>query len=131
IEGVVLRKETINGDELWKLVDREIFTVVNSFNHEVREKVVKKHQSINADNSKAGVMGNMLRDMASSIGYPEIGTTQAKKYLKTISFNPNDIFEYLSRDIDIQRIKNQWEKIITKHYKILGNLLTQYMEQYE
>ncbi len=46
IEGVVLRRQGTGkdgGDELFKVVDHDIFTAVNSFNHQVRGFLTKKH----------------------------------------------------------------------------------------
>jgi len=134
IEGVVLRSKHTgkNGnDELYKIVDTDIFTAVNQFNHQVRKFLTTKHKGENTPRESAGIMGNLLRDLASSIGYPRLGTIQAKRYLKKLGDSPSDILDHLSKNINVSEIKTIWLKELDKTYKLLENLLEQYKKQYK
>lgn len=130
IEGVVLRRTTQNGiDELLKVVDHDIFTSVNTFNHQVRNFLTAKHKGSDAPEEAAGILGNLLRKMANAINHPQLGTIQAKRYLKKHGNTPQEIISVISQGIDINTVKPEWTSAIDKTSKIVDDLLDQYNSQ--
>lgn len=130
IEGVVLRRTGIDGtDELFKVVDQDIFTSVNAFNHQVRNFLTGKHKGPDTPEKAAGILGNLLRKMANVINHPLLGTIQAKRYLKKLGNTSQEIVSIVAQDIDVSNIKEKWTVDITKTAKIVDNLLDQYNDQ--
>ena len=125
IEGVVLRRNTNEGVEQIKLVDKDIFTAVNSFNHQVRTFVLEKHRSTKTPRENAGIRGNLLRDMATIIGHPELGTHQAKRYMESFDENLHE------SDQNIEQFKIDCLKLLEKNQIILERTLNTYNQQYD
>lgn len=124
IEGVVLRRETNEGVEQIKLVDKEIFTAVNKFNHQVRNHILEKHRAARTPRENAGIRGNLLRDMATAIGHTELGTYQAKRYMETNSEALQESSE------NIANMKKECLHLIERCYLILEKALGAYSSQY-
>ncbi len=131
IEGVVLRRPGIDKDELFKVVDQDIFTAVNEFNHQVRSFLVTKHKGPESPDEAAGILGNLLRRMASAIGHPQLGTIQAKRYLKKLGENPQDIVAEIAKNIDLMAVKKKWIVELNKTNKVLEKVLDQYQSQFK
>lgn len=134
IEGVVLRRQGTGkdgGDELFKIVDHDIFTAVNSFNHQVRGFLTKKHKGPKTVRETAGILGNLLRDMATALNHPSLGTIQAKRYLKKFGESPQEIASAIAKDINVSESKIKWTALLDKASKLLKNLLEQYNDQVE
>ena len=130
IEGVVLRRTGIDGtDELLKVVDQDIFTAVNAFNHQVRSYLTTKHKGPDAPEEASGVLGNLLRKMANVINHPPLGTIQAKRYLKKLGNTSQEIAANVAQGIDVAATKATWSADIDKTSKIVDNLLDQYNSQ--
>ena len=129
IEGVVLRKSGIEGDELFKIVDKDIFTTVNKFNHQVRGFLTDKHKGTDSPREAAGVLGNMLRDMAIVINHPQLGTIQAKRYLSKLGDTAQEKVAAIAKDVDLESTKISWTSTLEKTEKLLKVLLEQYKVQ--
>jgi len=124
IEGVVLHRDTNEGVELIKLVDKEIFTVVNRFNHQVRSHILEKHRSTKTPRENAGIRGNLLRDMATVIGHPELGTYQAKRYMAVNGETLQESSE------NIASMRKECSHLIERCHLILEKALDVYSMQY-
>ena len=79
IEGVVFRHPATG--EQFKLVDKQVFTMIKNFIWDERESVTKLPAGINDTNT--GIMGDFMLALGSAINDPILGTTQAKKILRT------------------------------------------------
>ena len=134
IEGVVLRSKGTGKDgedEIYKVVDKDIFTTVNEFNHQVRNFLTAKHKGVNTARETAGILGNLLRDMAEIIGYPELGTNQSKNMLKRLGTSRQDIIRTITSNMDLEKTRVGWIKLIDKAEKLLKVVLEQYKDQYQ
>lgn len=131
IEGVVLKKQKPDGDELYKVVDRDIFTAVNQFNHQVRNMLTDKHKGTDTPKEAAGLLGNMLRDMAQVIHHPQLGTIQAKRYLAKLGNTTDEKLEAITDDIDFDAARNKWMQILNRAEKMLEFYLAEYKKQYK
>ena len=134
IEGVVLRSKGTGKDgedEIYKVVDKDIFTTVNEFNHQVRKFLTGKHKGVNTARETAGILGNLLRDMAEVIGYPELGTNQAKNLLKKFGTSRQEIVRTITSEMDLEKTRFEWIKLIDKVKKLLKVVLEQYKDQYQ
>lgn len=133
IEGVVLRRPGTgkNGsDEQIKIVDKEIFTSVNKFNYQMREVLTSKHKSIDASKEKAGILGNLLREMARCINHPHLGTIQSKRYIKTLGNSFEERIESITKGIQLEDTKKDWIKLLERTRKVTKSVLEQYKDQY-
>ncbi|KKN16692.1 hypothetical protein LCGC14_0973330 [marine sediment metagenome] len=134
VEGVVLKSKNTGEDgedEIYKVVDKDIFTTVNEFNHQVRKFLTAKHKGVNTARETAGILGNLLRDMAEIIGYPELGTNQAKNLLKKLGTSRQEIVRIIISEMDLEKTKVEWIKLIDKAEKLLKVVLEQYKDQYQ
>ena len=134
IEGVVLRRQGTGkdgGDELFKVVDHDIFTSVNAFNHQVRGYLTQKHKGPETARETAGILGNLLRDMAIALNHPSLGTIQVKGYLKKFGESPQEIVSAIAKDVNVEKSKIKWTALLDKASKLLVNLLEQYNDQVE
>jgi len=134
IEGVVLKSRATGKDgedEVYKVVDKDIFTTVNEFNYQVRKFLTVKHKGVNTARETAGILGNLLRDMAEVIGYPELGTNQAKNMLKKLGTSRQDIVRTITSEMDLEKTRFEWIKLIDKAEKLLKVVLEQYKDQFQ
>ncbi len=129
IEGVVLKKPGVESDELFKVVDKDIFTAVNAFNHQVRGFLTDKHKGTDSPREAAGILGNMLRDMAEVINHPQLGTIQAKRYLSKLGDTAQEKVAAIAADVDLESTKASWTSTLDKTEKLLKHLLGQYKDQ--
>ena len=129
IEGVVLKRPSEKGDELFKVVDKDIFTAVNKFNYQVRSFLTDKHKGTESPREAAGILGNMLRDMAKVINHPQLGTIQAKRYLEKLGRTPNEKISAIVGDVDLESTKISWIRLLERTEKLLQTLLEQYKDQ--
>lgn len=134
IEGVVLRRPGTGkdgGDELFKVVDQDVFTAVNVFNFQVRGFLTTKHKGPDSPDEAAGILGNLLRKMANVIGHPQLGTIQAKRYLKKLGAGAQEIVAEVAKGVDLASTKSKWTADIEKTNKVLEKILDQYQGQFK
>lgn len=134
IEGVVLRRSGAGkdgGDQLFKVVDQDIFTAVNQFNHQVRSFLTTKHKGPDAPEDAAGILGNLIRGMASELGHPQLGTIQASRYLKKLGTTAEEQMASITDEMNFDKVKAEWRRKITKAHKVVQSLLKQYNQQYK
>ncbi len=86
IEGVVL-KDPVSGDQI-KLVDKDMFTTINQFNHSVRGSlsgVIKTLKPTASLEARGGILGQLKIIIADLLGNVELARTQgAKKIFTTL-----------------------------------------------
>jgi hypothetical protein len=107
IEGVVLR-HTVTG-KMVKIVDKRIFGTARESAWEKRNKLTERAKSITGELS---FIGNLHVSMATVIGHPALGTTQAKNYLRKAGINNSEITFNLTKGLDLHEIKTNWLSLI-------------------
>lgn len=86
IEGVVLLHDTA-GSQV-KLVDKEVFTTIKDFVWKTRAELTEAPRSPDKAQS---LMGALSVTLAHGIGYPELGTTNAKRHLRKFGNTKEEI----------------------------------------
>ncbi|NJO63710.1 MAG: hypothetical protein HC836_37640 [Richelia sp. RM2_1_2] len=117
IEGVVMRHKDTG--KQFKLVDKSVFTALNTFYHEIISQITD-HRA--AD----GIKNTLMRGMASSIGHPNLGTTAAKKYIQSHGKTQQEVLTNLGHNIDVNQTKTTWLKLINDAKQRLEKLLKDY-----
>lgn len=125
IEGVVLRRD----DELYKVIDQDIFTSVNRFNHKIRDSLTRKMPGPNSPDDYAGLLGNLLRSLAKSIGHSALGTNQAKRYMKQYSDNRAEALKLISDTVDFPPAQRAFRKYVKQYHSQLKKRLTSYKQE--
>jgi hypothetical protein len=123
IEGVVFRHKDTN--QMFKVVDKDMFTAVKKFIWKVRDELSEKPKSVNTISS---FMGKVLVGLGTSLGIPELGTFQAKRALKKHGSTREEILSNLSKEIDFDNTKSYWEKFITDQQEKFNKELDKYIK---
>ncbi|HEY6435496.1 MAG TPA: hypothetical protein VIY47_02825, partial [Ignavibacteriaceae bacterium] len=107
IEGVVLKHE-VSGRML-KIVDKEIFGRIREDAWKDRNLLTEAARSIDGEHS---FLAEMYISLARSIGHPELGTMQAKNYLRKIGTITEDRISNLSTNINFEGVRSYWLRIL-------------------
>jgi len=100
IEGVVL-KHKVSGKML-KLVDKEVFGTIRENAWKERNLLTEAAKGVEGEHS---FLGELHVSLARSLGHPELGTIQAKSYLRKI--------EILTEEsIDFKEVRSYWLNIL-------------------
>ena len=121
IEGVVLRHSTTG--KMVKLVDKEVFGTIREAAWEKRNSLTEKAKGVNSCTS---FMGRVLLDMATALGHPELGTMQAKNYLRKAGTITEDRINALSIDADFDSVKSYWVSLLNIRESDLSRELDKY-----
>lgn len=102
IEGVVLR--TPGSEEQVKLVDKDLFTTINQFNHAVRASIngmIKTTDMSAPEESRGGLLGELKIMIADLLGNRELARTQgAKKIFTTLKGKtPEDTLRNVAKEL--------------------------------
>jgi len=124
IEGVVFRHKKTG--QQFKIVDKSIFSSVKDFLWQVRNDMSAKPQSLNKIES---FIGKFLAGLASSVGHPELGTTQAKRYVKKFGSDRDEIVTNLAKDVNFEQVKQYWVSFINQQEQKLTQELQQYQNK--
>jgi hypothetical protein len=124
IEGVVLR-HTQTG-KMVKIVDKNNFGVIREAAWKIRNSLTEHAKSIEGDHS---FLGNMYVRMATSIGHPELGTMQAKNYLRKLGSITEERLNNLSEGIDVDSIKEYWLSLFEQKEIELEEELVRYEKE--
>jgi len=122
IEGVVIKHPYRN--TIVKIVDRELFLGAKEFLWDIRERLFALPFSVDAAES---YRSKFLVDIGSLFGFPELGTIQATRKLKSLGTDPRTIVKSLSVP---RRIKGDITSVIKDHRKKLQNFLNSYLSKY-
>jgi len=118
IEGVVFKHKDTGS--MFKIIDKDMFTLAKDFMWQVRKDLSEKPTSVHKIES---FIGKVLHGLASAIGHPELGTTQAKRYLKKHGDTPVDILAKLDHTSNFHEVKQYWmEYINSKEEQLMGEL---------
>lgn len=115
IEGVVLRDPT-SGD-LIKIVDKDSFTTINSFNHTIRNQIsgVVKTLDGNAPlEARGGILGHMKIQIADLLGNKELarGATAKKAFASVKGETPVDTVKAFSANLEIDDFLGTKRKLL-------------------
>ena len=121
IEGVVLRHKTTG--KMVKLVDKEVFGTIREAAWKKRNSITEKAKGVNSCSS---FMGRVLLDMATALGHPELGTMQAKNYLRKAGTITEDRIDALSVDTDFESVKSYWVSLLNIRESDLSRELDKY-----
>lgn len=124
IEGVVLRR-TDTG-KMVKLVDKDTFTMTLREAWFERNALMEGAKSIDGNHS---FLGTMFVSMASALGHPELGTLQAKNYLRKASMITEDRITTLSNGVDFESVKSYWINLLEKQKLNLETRLVKYEKE--
>jgi hypothetical protein len=126
IEGLVVRHPK-TGD-MFKIVDKDLFTAANKFVWQVRYDIGKPAASVSSAES---FIGKMMIDLASTVGHPDLGTNQAKRYLSKHGTTPEEILTSLSANVDATEAKAELIVKLGRYKKQLEGLLNDYKREYK
>lgn len=107
VEGIVFRHKATG--KMIKLVDKGKFGIIREEVWKVRNTLIEHAKSINGTHS---FLGNMYVNMASALGYPELGTIQAKTYLRKIGVTNEERIERIADGINIDTVKPYWISLL-------------------
>lgn len=124
IEGVVLRR--LDTGKMVKIVDKDVFGVVREQAWEERNKLTEAAKSTSGDHS---FLGSLYLDLATSIGHPELGTMQAKHYLRKAGMITEERLENLAEGIDVDAVKDYWYGLLAHKTNQLEARLDKYEEE--
>lgn len=123
VEGLVFRDPKTN--ELFKLIDKDVFTSINKFNWQIRN-IIK---SSKISSKISDVNGRIINQMAAVINVPELGKIMTvKRYLKNLKNEGLNPIEKIAKGFDYKEVKPRWVEIITHHIKLLDRIFSWYEE---
>jgi hypothetical protein len=106
-----------------KLVDKDVFGTIREAAWEKRNSLTEKAKGVNSCSS---FMGRVLLDMATALGHPELGTMQAKNYLRKAGTITEDRINALSVDTDFDSVKSYWVSLLNIRESDLSRELDKY-----
>ena len=124
IEGVVLRHNTTG--KMIKLVDKDMFGTIRESAWKKRNMLTERAKSTTGATS---FMGRLLLDMATSVGHPELGTMQAKNYLRKAGTITEERLTSLSAGADFNSIKSYWTSLLEIRHAELREDLDKYEKE--
>lgn len=121
IEGVVL-KNPVTG-KMVKIVDKDTFGVVREAAWEERNKLTEAAKGTGSAHS---FLANLYLDMATALGHPELGTIQAKAYLRRQGMITEERLQNLSNGIDFKEVSEYWLGLLAVRESNLHDRLDKY-----
>lgn len=115
IEGVVLRDPTTGN--MIKLVDKEAFTTINTFNHAIRNQIsgVTKTLDGNAPlEARGGILGNMKINIADLLGNKELarGATAKRAFAAVKGEDPVQTVKNFAANLSVEDFLGTKRKIL-------------------
>ncbi len=124
IEGVVARHP--QSGKMIKIVDKTHFGVIREFAWKVRNNLIERARS--AD-SQSSFLGSMYVRMATATGHPELGTMQAKNYLRKAGTITEERLNTLSVGINVNLVKEYWLALLEQKETELEQELAKYEKE--
>lgn len=121
IEGIVFR-DTQDGS-MFKVVDKDMFTTIKDFIWKVRSDLSEKPRSAEKITS---FVGQILVNLASTLGDPKLGTTQALRILKKLGSTQQEVLDNLSQGKDFNKLQPYWKNLIDQSLDKLDDILDSY-----
>jgi hypothetical protein len=75
-----------------------------------------------------GFLGKLYLDLATSVGHPELGTMQAKNYLRRAGTITEERLNTLSTGFEINSVKSYWISLLEIREEELSRDLDKYIE---
>lgn len=125
VEGVVFEhKET---GEMAKLIDKDRFTEVKNHAWSVRESLSKMPASHTSED--ISFIGKVLTGLAMSVGHPQLGTTQAKRYLSKYGTTLQECVLSLNEGHNFDEVKEYCETFLSQCVTELDGMLSAYLKE--
>lgn len=124
IEGVVFRHNTTG--KMVKLVDKDVFGTIREMAWQKRNMLVERAKSTQGASS---FMGRLFLDMATSIGHPELGTMQAKNYLRKAGTITEERLSTLAEGTDFDSVRSYWSSLLEIRHTDLERELDKYEKE--
>lgn len=119
IEGLVFRDP--NTGEMFKLIDKTVFTMFNKFNWQMRN-LLKDTGA----NKLRSLLGRMYFRMADAIGHPKLASNSSKRYVQSLGSSSKEILTELSKGVNLEKTKATWLEILDKSEKLAQRLFDWY-----
>lgn len=103
IEGIVM-KDPRTG-RMVKLIDKDVFGRIRETAWQKRNQLTEHAKSV--DNLPS-FMAEVYVGMATAIGHPELGTMQAKPFLRKLGSTNEERLQRLSENINFRSVKEYW-----------------------
>jgi hypothetical protein len=115
IEGVVLRDPTTGN--MIKLVDKEAFTTINSFNHAIRNQVSGVVKTLDGSaplDARGGILGNMKIRIADLLGNKELarGATAKRAFAAVKGSDPVQTVKNFASNLSIDDFLGAKQKLL-------------------
>jgi len=120
IEGIVFYNPETN--EQYKLVDKDTFLTKKDHIW------LERYFLSTSMTGRINLMGYILGHMARSLNNPKLGTTQAKKILRSLGFSKDEVVEKLSENVEFDIIKASWMPIFYSALVIFDIYLKDYLK---
>jgi hypothetical protein len=124
IEGIVLRHKDTG--RMVKLVDKDVFGTIREMAWKKRNTLIERAKSTEGASS---FMGKLFLDMATSIGHPELGTMQAKNYLRKAGTITEERLSTLSSGINFETVRQYWVSLLEVRQQELERELDKYEKE--
>lgn len=124
IEGVVLRHKTTG--KMVKLVDKDVFGTIREMAWKKRNMLTERSKGAT---SATSFMGRLLLDMSTSIGHPELGTMQAKNYLRKAGTITEERLSSLAEGTDFDSVRSYWVSLFEIRHTELEKDLNNYEKE--
>lgn len=124
IEGVVLRHKLTG--KMVKLVDKNVFGEVREQAWARRNMITESAKGIENPHS---FLGKLMVNLATSFGHPELGTMQAKNYLRRIGKTTEERLDILSENFNFNSVRNYWDSLLKLHNLFLEGELDNYAKE--
>jgi len=124
IEGVVLKNIT-NGKTV-KIVDKATFGTIRESAWEKRNRLTESAKSV--DNASS-FMGGLLLSLARATSHPELGTMQAKKYLRAMGSTKEERINTLTETMSFEHVREFWVSVLEQKIIDLETDLAKYEKE--
>lgn len=119
IEGLVFRDSKTG--KMFKLVDKNLFTLFNKFNWKIRELL-----SASGGKKLKSLLGKMYLRMATAIGHPKLVQPFGERYVQNLGNSTEEILKNLSANVNLQEVKSKWLNELNKAEKIAQRIFDWY-----
>jgi len=126
IEGVVLKHKI--SEKMLKIVDKNVFGTIRENAWKERNILTEAAKSVDGDHS---FLAEVYVTLATSLGHPELGTIQAKNYLKKIGMKTDRVIYFIAEGVDFKEVKNYWMWLLEQRENQLQIRLKEYEEKEE
>lgn len=124
IEGIVLRHPDTG--RMVKVVDKVVFGAIRERAWQKRNMITETAKGVE---NHGGFIGRLHLDLATSLGHPELGTNQAKNYLRKSGTITEERLSNLSEGINFDTVKSYWLSLLDIKHDELNEDLDKYEKE--